>query len=81
MGSLWSLSLRGVLPAGVLRGPLTSSHSSLQIGEWLWECISSDQGTCLPPFSLCLAQLLHSAPPACTHRGSLTLTGASGRSY
>lgn len=47
MGSrpLWPLALRTpCLPGSSVA--LSLSHSSLQVGEWLWECISSDQGAC-----------------------------------
>lgn len=73
---LWPLTLRGVLPEGFLGALSPPLSSSLQVGEWLWECISSDQGACPAScFSLCLVQLLPSAPPASMPRGSLTCDG------
>lgn len=70
---LWPLTLRGVLPEGPSH---LLSHSSLQVGEWLWECVSSDQGACPAScFFLCLVQPLPFAPPASMPRGSLTCDG------
>lgn len=47
MGSrpLWPLALSTSCLSG---SSVALSYSSLQVGEWLWECISSDQGACLP---------------------------------
>lgn len=56
---------------------LSFSHSSLQVGERLWECISSDQGACPASCFFPSAQpgIFPSAPPSQTPRVSLTCAG------
>ena len=68
MGSrpLWPLALRvSCLPGSSVA--LSLSHSSLQVGKWLWERISSDQGarptSCFSPLPSPPSSLCPSSPP------------------